>query len=185
METVRGSEMRIEIDRKGSTEFYREVANVSMQYGRLRKKPARKLKDLYKEMRVYLIIAAVAGAFELAVQLLLGFDALGMALLGILVFIMIFSARYYASMKKYLKSMLDDSRSSTISLESEYIQIEKGSDQAIRLGWDNVDFARVFDESICFLSKETPAIIIAVDRPYISTVLEYIRGNNVDIKIID
>lgn len=177
--------MRIEVNEKGSYEFYKEVANVSMQFKRISKNPTCKYRDMFKSVRNYLILAGVLWLLELAMQVMWGFDGLGVALLVIIAFLIFLYVMYYIRMKKYLDSFLNDNRTSTLTVEESFIQIEKGSDQAIRLGWDNVAFARIFKESICFFSKEAPAIVISVDRPHMGEVIDYIAGNGIDVRIYE
>lgn len=175
--------MRIEVNEHGSDAFYKEVANVSMQYKRITKKPTRKLSDIYKMVKVYIVILGLAGLFELLVSVMYGFDGVGTALLIIVAFLMLIYILHYRRIKKYLNTIISDKRQSILTLDEQYIEVAKGADQAIRLGWDNVAFARVFEESICFFSKEAPAIVISVDRPNMDAVVDYIKSKNIGVMI--
>ena len=56
---------RIEIKEKGTKEFYKEVVSVTNQYLGLIKKPDRKLRDSFGQLKGYIVLCAICFAVPL------------------------------------------------------------------------------------------------------------------------
>ena len=75
-------------------------------------------------------------------------------------------------------------RPSVVTLDENGVEIEKKGSQAVRLAWDNVAFVRTFVESTSFFSKDLSGIVLSVDNNYRKEIMDYIKSNNIDVKVV-
>jgi hypothetical protein len=87
-------------------------------------------------------------------------------------------------MKKMVDGYLADDRPSIVTLDENGVEIEKTGSQAVRLAWDNVAFVRSFVESTSFFSKDLSGIVLSVTNDYRKEIMEYIKSNNIDVKVV-
>ena len=154
--------MRLEIKEKGSEAFYREVVNVAAQYRRFLQKPERKLTDFFKAYKIYTILCAVLAVLIVA----------------------IFSGALWMNLNKTMKNMRNDPRTSVFTMDEKGVELNKEDSQTVRIGWDNLAFVRIFDESISFFTKDGLGFIISTDRRYGKEILEYLQAERPDVKIV-
>ena len=176
--------MRLEIKEKGSEAFYREVVNVAAQYRRFLQKPERKLTDFFKAYKIYTILCAVLAVLIAAMNIAWGWDTLGTAALVALVIVAIFSGALWMNLNKTMKNMRNDPRTSVFTMDEKGVELNKGDSQTVRIGWDNLAFVRIFDESISFFTKDGLGFIISTDRRYGKEILEYLQAERPDVKIV-
>jgi hypothetical protein len=176
--------MTIEIKEKGTKEFYKEVVNVISQYRQLIKKPEAKLNDNFRSyafLMIAFVIMFAANLFEaiqgdLGVLNIAAITASFMALIVLLI--------YRRNMKKMVDAYLNDDRASTVTLDENGIELNKGGSQVTRLGWEDVALVRSFKESTCFVAKSVTGLVIAVTNLYKDDIMKYLEDNNVDVKIV-
>jgi hypothetical protein len=176
--------MRIDVTEKGSRQFYEEIVNAVCQYKALIRKPDRKLKNMFKEFQIYSIISIVMLAIMGAMALAWGLDAFGYVAMGLLAVAALGSICYLFVLKNTVKKYLEDDRKSVITLDDNGVEINKQDSQIVRISWDNVAFVRIFDESVCFFSKDITGFIISVIRTHEEEILEYLRDYKPDVKLI-
>ena len=176
--------MTIEIKDKGSESFYRETVNVISQYRALSKKPEGKLKDNFKLLRSYIVICTIMLVILAAMAIAWGADSMMVAGMALLAVAAVFSAMYLKSLKSLLKTLMGAPSDSVLTLDEKGVELDKHSSQTVRLAWDNVLFARVFQESVCFLAKDSTGFVISVDRKYESEILAWIESNKTGITVI-
>lgn len=176
--------MTIEINEKGSRGFYKEVVNVLTQYRQLLYKPEDKLRNNFTR---YIFLAAamaflcflslyggITGSFDVMKILTAVFA--GVATVATLVNLF--------RMNKMVNGYIADDRPSVVTLDENGVEIEKTGSQAIRLAWDNVAFVRSFIESTCFFSKDLSGIVLSVTNDHRKEIMDYIKSNNVDVKVV-
>lgn len=176
--------MTIEIKEKGTREFYKEVVNVISQYRQLLYRPEDKLKDNFKKsifMTAAMIVifllslyGGITGSFNVMKILAMAFAAFAAA--ATIVVLM--------RMYKMVDGYLADDRPSVVTIDENGIEIEKTGAQAVRLAWDNVAFVRSFAESTCFFSKDLSGIVLSVTNEHKKALLDYIKDNNIDVKVV-
>ena len=181
----RGKKMIIEVNEKGSKEFYEEVVNAARQYRYLIKNPERKLKNNFRFLRTYLVVAAVMLAIVVIMGISWGFDASTAGVSAALATVIALYVVYLCNYKKMLNMYLEDNRKSVVTLDEDGIEMNKEDGQIMRLSWENVAFARMFRESLCFFSKSVAGMIISVDRKHAAGILEFLMDNNIDIRYIE
>ncbi len=176
--------MTIEIKEKGTRDFYKEVVNVLTQYRQLLYRPEDKLKNNFT--RYIFLTAAMAllclmslyggisGTFN-AMKILTVVFA-GLATVATIVILL--------RMKKMVDGYIADDRPSVVTLDENGVEIEKTGSQAIRLAWDNVAFVRSFIESTCFFSKDLSGIVLSVNNDHKKEIMDYIKSNNIDVKVV-
>ena len=176
--------MTIEVKEKGSKEFYKEVVNVISQYKQLMKKPEAKLNDNFKSYTIMMVAMAVIFATQVLRGMFDGVDALGSAALtaSFMAFLVLFL--YRSNMKKMVDAYLKDGRASTITLDENGVELNKGGSQVMRVGWDGIAFVRSFRESTCFLSKDVMGLVIAVTNTHKDEIVNYLKENDIKVKIL-
>ena len=176
--------MTIEIKEKGSRQFYKEFVNVLTQYRQLLYRPQDKLKDNFKRY-AFLTIAMVlicamslyggiTGSFTVTKILTAVFAGVAAAATAVIL----------VRMNKTVDDYLADDRPSVVTLDENGVEIEKTGAQAVRLAWDNVAFVRTFVESTSFFSKDLSGIVLSVDNNYRKEIMDYIKSNNIDVKVV-
>ena len=176
--------MTIEINEKGTRQFYKEVVNVVAQYRQLLYDPEAKLNDGFAQS-AFLAVAMAAffimclygglkGTFNTMKILIMVFSALAL----------VFTVIYLLRLNKMVNGYLADDRPSAVTLDENGVELEKTGSQAVRLSWDNVAFVRVFNESTCFFSKDLSGIVLCVINDYRKQILEYLSSSDLDIKVI-
>ena len=176
--------MTIEVKEKGTRQFYKEVVNILTQYRQLLYKPEDKLKDNFTRY-IFLTIAMVliclmslyggiTGSVTVTKILTAVFAGVAAAATAVNIF----------RMKKMVDGYLADDRPSIVTLDENGVEIEKTGSQAVRLAWDNVAFVRSFVESTSFFSKDLSGIVLSVTNDYRKEIMEYIKSNNIDVKVV-
>jgi len=176
--------MTIEIKEKGSRQFYKEVVNIITQYRQLMYKPEDKLKDNFTRYIFLTIAMLLIFAMNLyggitqgftAMKLLAGVFAAAAAIVTILVLV---------RMNKMLNGYIADDRPSVVTLDENGVEIEKVGAQSIRLAWDSVAFVRSFVESTSFFSKDLNGVVLSVTNDYRKEIMDYIKSNNIEVKVV-
>ena len=173
--------MQILIDHNGSDAFYTDAVNMMAQYRSLLKKPGRKVENMLQTYKLLGIAAAVMFAIMAAMSIAWGSDTLMMALLAVL---FVFDIAYYSALKKLRKRMMDDKRTSILTLDENGVELNKEDEQVVRIAWDNLAFVRIYGECIGFVSKDVSGLIVFVERRYEGQVIPYVRETAPGVTII-
>ena len=176
--------MQLEINEKGSREFYTESVNVMAQFRRLQKKPDAKLLNYFKIYRTYIIICAVMLLIIGAMWLAWGSDGFMPVAPALLAVALLFSAVFLVSLSKTRKELLSSAGGSVLTLENDYVQLEKTGSSKVQLNWENVQFVRVYKEALCIHAKDGAGLIICVDRKYEAQVLDWLRESKPEVQLI-
>lgn len=167
--------MQIQIDHKGSDAFYTETVNVIAQYRRLLKKPERKIENLFQTYRLLGIACVVMFFLMLAITVAWGSDTTMKVLMSLMAVLFALETVYLSAMNKTKKRMMEDARSSVLTLDENGVELNKEDSQVVRLAWDNVAFVRVFAESIGFVSRDASGLIIFVEKCHESKIAACLR----------
>lgn len=177
-------EMTIEITKKGTREFYKEVVNVTSQYRQLLVKPDGKLSDNFKKNILLTVAMAIFFVTDLYIGITSGFR-MGIILPMVLaVMASVAMIIYLKRLNDMVNGYLEDDRPATVTLDDEGVEIARKDAQAIRLAWDNVAFVRVFGESTCFFSKDLSGIVLAVTNDHRKEIMEYLKENDHGVRVI-
>lgn len=176
--------MTIEIKEKGTRSFYREVVNILTQYRQLLYAPGEKLRDNF--MRTIMLTLAMAA---ILVMFLYGGITQGFSTSKVLA--MVFSGLatvttliYLFRLEKMVNGYLADDHPSVVTIDESGVGIEKVGSQNVRLAWENVAFVRSFKESTSFFSGDLSGIVLSVTNDYRKEILNYIKNNGIDVKVI-
>ena len=176
--------MEIRINEKGSEAFYDESVNVMLQYRKLLKNPEKKLQDVQKQLKVYVIVCAVFELLLLGTGFAWGFDTLTIVAGALLSFVILLSLTYLSTVTKAKKAMLSDTRTSVVTVDEQGVELNKQDSQVVRIGWDNVAFIRTFRESVVVFSKDQTGILISVDRKYEEPFMQAVREYGPTVRLI-
>ena len=176
--------MTIEINEKGSRQFYKETVNVVTQYRQLLYRPEDKLRDNFKRYifltaaMVLICLMSLYGGITGSFNTTRILTALFAAFASVTTIVILLR------MKKMVDGYMADDRPSVVTLDDNGVEIEKTGSQAVRLAWDNVAFVRSFVESTCFFSKDLSGIVLSVNNDYRKEIMDYIKDNNIDVKVV-
>lgn len=88
------------------------------------------------------------------------------------------------NLNRLKNALMNDSRTSVLSMDERGVELDKEGEQVVRIAWNNLAFVRVFDESVCFASKEGTGLTISIDRKYEGEIRKYMEENNPDFPIL-
>ena len=176
--------MQILIDHTGSDAFYTDAVNMLAQYRSLLKRPGRKVENMLQTYKLLGIAAAVMFAIMAAMTVAWGSDTLVKVLMALLAVLLVFDLAYYFALIKLKKRMMEDKRTSILTLDENGVELNKEDSQVVRIGWDNLAFVRVYGECIGFVSKDVSGLILFVERRYEDKVIPYVRENAPGVEII-
>lgn len=176
--------MTIEIKEKGTESFYREVVSVTAQYQNLLKKPDGKYRDLFKSNRLRALCLGILLVLMLVIGISDMFSALTITALVVLSIALIMVFVFNNAMRKQVQRYLAESDTTVLTLDENGVEVGKEKSQTVRLAWDNVAFIRKFEESVCFFSKESSRIVIAVAAKYEKEIDTYLNDNSIDVRKI-
>ena len=178
------NQMTIEINEKGSDAFYKEVVNVVMQYRRILKNHAYKIKDCFKYYRVLLAVCAVAMVLLILSAVFLGPKTLDIVLIVLALFEIILCGVYLRSLDRYYKTIKSDPRTSVVTFDENGVELKKGDDQVLRIGWSNVAVVRSLPESVDILSADQTGMAIAITKDYREQILSWLKENQPQVEVI-
>ena len=177
--------MTIEINEKGSKAFYTEIVNVLAQYRFILRKQNYKLKDYFKQYKKL----AAAGLIILVILALMmifwGANTLDIVAASVLSLTVIICFFYLISLNRILKSLLNDSRSSVLTLDENGVELQKGDSQTVRIGWRNIAVIAAYKESLNFISADQTGIVISVDRRYASDIIGWLKDKQIQVEILE
>ena len=176
--------MTIEIKENGTRQFYKEVVNVVTQYRQLLYKPEDKLKDSFKKNIFMMTAMALLFLIFLYGGITGSFDTMKILAMAFAAMAAVATAIVLSRMYKMVDGYLADERPSIVTMDENGIELEKKGSQAVRLAWDNVAFVRSFNESTCFFSKDMSGIVLSITNDYKNELLDYIKENNIDVKVV-
>ncbi|MBO4881647.1 MAG: hypothetical protein J5555_08175 [Firmicutes bacterium] len=176
--------MVIEVKEKGSDAFYKEVVNVVMQYRRILKNHAYKIKDCFKYYRVLLAVCAVAMVLLILSAVFLGPKTLDIVLIVLALFEIILCGVYLRSLDRYYKTIKNDPRTSVVTFDENGVELKKGDDQVLRIGWSNVAVVRSLPESVDILSADQTGMAIAITKDYREQILSWLKENQPQVEVI-
>ena len=176
--------MTIEINEKGSKQFYKETVNVVTQYRQLLYRPEDKLKDNFKRYILLTVAMVLICLMSLYGGITGSFNTTKILTAVFAAFASVTTIVILLRMKKMVDGYMADDRPSVVTLDDNGVEIEKTGAQAVRLAWDNVAFVRSFVESTCFFSKDLSGIVLSVNNDHRKEIMDYIKSNNIDVKVV-
>ena len=178
------ADLVLTIEEKGSEAFYREAVNVITQYRSLLGKPGKKLKDNFRQMRIHIVLCAALLAICVVLSVLHGRSSLLIAGSILTCFAALISLICLRSMNRLLQSLMNDKHTSVVTLDGQGIELKKIYARTVRLAWSNIAFIRVFEESVCVLSRDSTGFVLSIERLYENEILTWLRDNRPEVMII-
>lgn len=176
--------MVIKMEEKGSLAFYAEGLQLGQQYRKLKEKPHRKLKNTFRNTGYYCVGCVAMSVAVLALGLVLGYDFAILACFTLLLVAGILSGRRYLEIKRHLQKFQDSFVPSALTVDEDGIVLSNSQTKALRMPWSEVQFVRVFQECICFMSKEENGFIISVNALYKDEIIPYVKENHPEVMLI-
>ena len=177
--------MVLKIDHKGSEAFYTEAVNVVAQFRGLLKKPERKVENLFKTYQLLAIACAVMFVLLGAMAVFWGADSMTNVLMVLMAVLFVMLMVYLSTLKKLRRRMMEDDRTSIVTIDETGVELNKEDSQIVKLAWDNVAFVRNFGESISFLSKDVSGLVISIESKWKDEVFPYLHEIAPGLKIIE
>ncbi len=175
----------MELQLPGATEQQlREFVSIQQQARLLIKDPERKYTDQFKSF----IRVVIYGAILLLIQFVLiqsdKYTGFMYVLIGCTLLMTILGVLSIFAMKKRLKYMLEHSGPCTVRFSPEEMEDVLFSGDKVTVQWSNFGFVRIFKEMIVFFPKSIEGVIIGIDAQYAPMILDYLRENNINIRIV-
>ena len=158
--------MTIEVKEKGSRQFYKEVVNILTQYRQLLYRPEDKLRDNFTRYILLTIAMALICAMSIYGGINGSFNVMKILTAVFAGVAAVATAVILVRMKKVVDGYLADDRPSVVTLD------------------ENVAFVRTFVESTSFFSKDLSGVVLSVDNNYRKEIMDYIKSNNIDVKVV-
>ena len=175
--------MTIEITEKGSGAFYKEIVNVLAQYRLILKNHNHKLKDYFKQLKVLIAAGTIMLVLLGAMMIFWGAKSLDIVAEICLAIAVIMSAAYLMNLNKVLKSLLDDVRTSVLTIDEDGVELRKEDSQTVKLAWNNIAVVKKYKESLNFVSANQSGFIISVDKRYSGDIENWIRENRPETEV--
>lgn len=156
--------MKIEVNKRGSREYYDEFLYIASRYRKYQQNPKIKTHRMTRFLIFYLCMAVFAGGINLLFYFKTG-DSLHLMVAGMLGLLLVLYIRYYVSVEKRIKAFMDDTGSKTIELNDEYVGYKDDS-KDIRISWNDLSSILIGRYSICFIPKNQTDILISISRDY-------------------
>lgn len=152
--------MKIEVNKRGSREYYDEFLYIASRYRNLQQNPNTKIYRMTHYLAVYLCLALFTGTVNLLFYFKNG-GSLHLMVAGML----FLYVRYYVTADKRIKAFMNDEGSKIIEFTGEYVGYKDDS-KDIRISWDDVSCILFARYSICFIPKNQSDILISISREY-------------------
>ena len=175
--------MQIRVTERGSESFYRELVNIMSQYRKILQKPEGKLLDMFKVVKTYIGIAIAFLVLLVLMAIFWGGDLLTYVAIFMMVAIIAYSIYLLYNLNALYKTYMNDSGDSILTLDEDGIELDKENSTKVRLSWDKIAFARVYNESITFIPKNITTYIICITRKYEDEIVKYLVENKSDFRI--
>ena len=134
---------------------------------------------------ILIILAVIVLLLLILTMVLWGVNSFDIAGVFILAASIMLSGAYLFSLNKVLKPMMNDGRTSVLTLDDKGVEIRKGDTQTLRIGWPDVAVVKQYRESLNFVSADQTGFVISADKRYADQILAWIRENQpgVDLRI--
>ena len=175
--------MKIEINEKGSDQYYNEIVNILSQGRRLIKRPGCRLGNQIRSFRVLLIIAVVLLLVRVAMMIAWRTD-ISDTVIVIPVFVIVFCISWIYHLNNLRKTLIADSQPTIITLDETGIEHNRNDARVVRIPWDKIIAVRIFDNCICFIPTEITGIFIMIDIKYSDQIAGWLKDYQPDIDVI-
>ena len=172
-------EMTIQINEPGTKAFYKQAVNVTLQSGRLLKKPTCRIKNLFLQ---YTVLTAASALWCLIPFLRQSKEAV--PAIAALAVCLLISGALLVSFYRMLVMMQNSRRPSCLTLDEGGLELKKEGENALRCEWGSVAFVRVLPQGICLVLKAPLRVALHVQPPYGEQVLRYLAENRPEVEVI-
>ena len=119
-----------------------------------------------------------------ALTLAVIFILLDIVLIVLALFEIILCGVYLRSLDRYYKTIKNDPRTSVVTFDENGVELKKGDDQVLRIGWSNVAVVRSLPESVDILSADQTGMAIAITKDYREQILSWLKENQPQVEVI-
>ncbi len=156
--------MKIEVNTRGSREYYDEFLYIVPRYKKYQKNLKKKTHRLTYYLTAYEILAFIVGALNAYFYYLNG-NVIHLVMTCMLGLMLIIYLRYHLAVGKQIKTYLNEKGNKEIEINEEYVGFRDDS-KDIRLKWDELSGIVMGKYGLCFLPKDQTGILISVSREY-------------------
>lgn len=178
--------MTIDVKEKATKDFYKEVINISNQRVAYLVEPEAKVSDSFTSSAIMMGGMAIIFALEFVHGTRAGFKGMTLTVLVFALLAFIVLLVYTVSLNKKVRSYLNDTAETTVTLDENGIEMSRDGSQVARAAWEDVALVRSFPESTCFFEKdkgEVNGALIAVPNAYKQEVLSYLVDHDIIVKV--
>ena len=175
--------MKIEVNKRGSKEYYDEFLYIATNYRKFQKDPKRKTHGLTKYLLGYECFILLAIVLEFLCYRFFD-DVIFVVLVGMLLLLLLLSLYYHFTAVKRIRAFLNDEGNKSVEIDSEAVTYTDDS-KSVRILFDELNCVRIADYGICFLPKNQTDILISINREYEDEVLQALKEAGRDDLIVN
>ena len=177
--------LKIDFDVSNNKPFTEEMISVLLQYRKLQKDPTAKVPNYFKLQLITLGITLVLVIILVVLGIIWEFTVLDIIAISINGLCVLLSSLLILNYKSRVKKVLSQEIKGVLTLDEDGIETEMRGIQTVRIKWEAVDFVKKLNQSICFFPKlDSTQIAIFVSNDDKDKVLEYMKENNISVRII-
>ena len=165
--------MKIEVNARGSREYYDEFLYIVPRYRQYQKHLRKKTHRLTHYLTVYEVLAFVVGALNAFFYYLNG-NVIHLVMACMLGLMLVIYLRYHFTVGRQIKAYLNEKGNKEIEINEEYIGFRDDS-KDIRLKWDELSGIVMGKYGLCFLPKDQTGILISVSKEYMGEVMQGLK----------
>ncbi|MCM1052789.1 MAG: hypothetical protein NC483_02260 [Ruminococcus sp.] len=165
--------MKIEVERRGTKNYYDEFLYVVSHTKKLKINPHKKVRKLTTSLKYYGLFVLLC-IILFIIFYLYSYDVIFIFLSGMLSLLLIYTIFYFSFVTKRIKLFQKQNDKKIISINEygiEYIDDSKN----IRINWEEIAIIIINKYSICFLPKDTANAFISISVDYKDLVIKGIN----------
>jgi len=162
--------------------YARDIANLSSQISAIVRDPEGKVKDNLTFLIVYFFVLLLMGA-GLAVYVAFTKELVVAVLLGMVILLVLFYLLKIFSFTKAIKLVMNLDEDSQVDCDSEGV-IRNGSRQTLKVYWDSIRCIRVYKHAMIFIPKDPRTSAIVAPKENLPDVEDFLKENQIEMKII-
>ncbi len=175
--------MKIEVNKRGTKEYYDEFLYILSNIRKIKKRPQKKVHNLTIVLKAYGIFLLVS-IILLIILYYKSFDIIFIFSSGMLTLLLIYTIFYLCFVTKRINHFQERKTKIVINLTKEGITFIDDT-KNIKIKWSEIDIILVNKYSISFIPKDISNIFISISTEYKDLVLKGTNKYNYNSLIID
>ena len=175
--------MKIEVNKRGTKEFYSEILYITTKYNILKKKPNKKVQSIIKNRIIQIVVISLL--LPIYVDLYIKTNQwIYMFIIGAFFLIIFCLILTMININKRINILINEKGTKTISIDEEKVSY-KDESKEYNVKWENIETIIINKESISFLPKTILYPVISLPTEYKDKVIETISKYKKESLLVD